>query len=57
MSKITSLARESGFFQLLRRHEMSLSMQCRVTGIAVVLKCAQLFELLRLRAGFNAERR
>ena len=46
-----------GFFQLLRRHELPLSMQCRVIGIAVVLRIAQIFELLRLRAGFTAERR
>ncbi len=46
-----------GFFQLLRRAELPLSTQCRVTGIAIVLRITQILELLRLRAGFTAERR
>ena len=46
-----------GFFQLLRRAELPLSMQCRVTGIAIVLEITQIFELIRLRAGFTVERR
>lgn len=45
------------FFRLLRRQELSLYDQARVLGVAVILKLTRMLELLRLKAGFTAERR
>jgi glycosyltransferase involved in cell wall biosynthesis len=45
------------FLHLLDQHNLSLPDQLRVVSVAVVLKVVELIEMLRLRAGFSAERR